>query len=109
MSTTQTAAKTSTIFGYCPAQGGKDRPCTTEKAVRVTVYEIDGDSTQADTCWLPRSIAEGLTVTEVREDDGATVYEVRATVPAWWVRRLDNRSAWERRGMTAPPMGSRPW
>ena len=98
--------KTHRIFGYSPAPRGF--ATQTPKAVQVTVYEIDGEDVRADTCWLPRSIAEDLEVRRVMQD-GVATYEVRATVPAWWVAKLDTRAAWQKAGMTRPPMPQRPW
>lgn len=94
---------TSKIFGYCPGN------LQTARAVRVTVCEVDGESLTADTVWLPRSICEGLTVKSVRNEDGTVSHEVRATVPAWWTRKLDSRPGWVRRGESRPPMAQRPW
>lgn len=96
-----------TIFGYSPARRGE--ATQTPKAVRVTVREIDGEDVAADTEWLPRSIATRLEVRRVREDDGSVSFEVRADVPEWWVRKLDTRAAWQKRGLAAPPMAQRPW
>jgi hypothetical protein len=90
------------IFGYCP--GNKQ----TNKAVFVTVIEVDGEGFRADTEWLPRSIAADLEVRRVVED-GVAGYEVRATVPDWWLKKLDTRAAWQHRGMSSPPMAQRPW
>jgi hypothetical protein len=94
--------RTHTISGYCPAN------LQTAKAVRVTITDIDGEGfSSIDTVWLPRSIAEGLTVTAEQEYQGGgeygTVHTVRATVPAWWVRKLDARPAWVRNGQTRAP------
>ena len=92
---------THTILGYCPGN------LQTAKAVRVTVLDVNGESIgSADTVWLPRSIAENLTVTEELDPTdswGATWLVVRATVPAWWVRKLDNRPAWVREGRSCAP------
>ncbi|HWA29140.1 MAG TPA: hypothetical protein VG734_26050 [Lacunisphaera sp.] len=82
----------------------------TEKAVRITIETIDGDYfSSIDTTWLPRSICQDLKVVTVTEDDGGKRYDVSATVPAWWVRKLDTRTSWEKRGMTRPPMATRPY
>lgn len=94
------------IFGYCPSPNGI--PVQTSKAVRVTVLVVDGEVVTADTCWLPRSISEDLQIKRV-ENEGVVGFEVRATVPNWWIRKLDIRPAWQKQGMSAPPMAQRPW
>jgi hypothetical protein len=94
---------TARITGTCPANK------MTDKAIRITVDYIDGEALRADTVWLPRSICTDLEVKRVTEDDGAIVTEVRATVPMWWVRKLDTRAAWQKAGRSAPPMAQRPW
>lgn len=94
------------IFGYCPSPNNV--PVQTPKAVRITVLEIDGDTVNADTCWLPRSIAQNLKIERIVRDH-VPCFEVTADVPEWWVRKLDTRTAWQKRGMSAPPMAQRPW
>lgn len=95
------------IIGYCPSPN--NFPIQTEKAVRVTVTHADGyDTPNADTCWLPRSIAKGLKVTKTVEQ-GVSVFTVTAIVPQWWTDKLDNRPTWQKRGMSTPPMAQRPW
>lgn len=92
-----------TVFGYCPNNK------QTAKAVRVTVVEADGETFRADTAWLPRSICTTLDVRRVVDIDGAVSYEVRATVPAWWLRTLDTRASWQHQGLRDAPMAQRPW
>jgi len=88
-------------------------PCRkmTDKAIRVTVDYVDGESMRASTCWLPRSICTDLVFTEVDngDNDGTSYLEISATVPMWWIRKLDTRAAWEHAGHTAPPMAQRPF
>lgn len=96
------------IEGWSPVQGRSDRPTTTPKAVRVTVYSVDGEPVSADTTWLPRSIATDLRIVETRED-GAICHRVTATVPAWWVRQLDTRAGWQKQGRASIPAAQRPW
>ena len=97
---------TAQIFGYCPSPNNTS--VQTPKAVRVTVRTIDGDTADADTCWLPRSIATDLQIKR-HVIDGCPVFEVTATVPMWWVRKLGTRARWQKAGLSAPPMAQRPW
>lgn len=91
------------IAGFC-ATTNHGAPITTDKAVRVTVHTVDGDSIGlADTTWLARSLCEDLTVSKYQHRDGSVEFEVTASVPAWWVRKLDTRPAWVRRGDARAP------
>ena len=93
---------TARISGYCPARK------MTDKAIRITVESVDGEFVNASTTWLPRSICSDLALVEKAEDDGTRYLAVSATVPAWWVRKLDTRTAWEARGMAGPPHATQP-
>jgi hypothetical protein len=95
------------ITGYIP-QGYTGRPQMTAKAVKVTIESVDGDHFRGESTWLPRSIAAGLVVREERDDDGSRATAFSATVPAWWLRKIDTRAAWEVRGHRSAPMATRP-
>jgi hypothetical protein len=62
----------------------------TAKAVRVTLTSVDGEDIQVDTAWLPRSICSGLQIDKVSDPYEGDYVRVRATVPAWWVRKLED-------------------
>lgn len=83
----------------------------TPKAYRVTVEFLDGETFRADTVWLPKSICRDVELVDVDngENDGTSYLEIRATIPAWFVSKLDNRPGWVRAGMRSAPMASRPW
>jgi hypothetical protein len=95
------------IRGVVP-EGHDRKPRLTEKAVRATVEYVDGEDVRVDTEWLPRSICSDLKVFEA-EEDGCKYTAFTATVPAWWVRKLDNRTAWQHAGMARPPQATRPY
>lgn len=72
--------------------GRNGKGLQTEKALRVNVFTADGeDFPSCETAWLPRSICESVEVwTETRQDSSGE-YKVdcfRATVAAWWTRKL---------------------
>jgi hypothetical protein len=93
----------------CIPEGFDRGPRMTDKAVRVTVDYVEGeDCGRPDTEWLPRSICSDLQIFQ-DEEDGIKFWAFSATVPAWWIRKLDNRAAWQHAGMARPPMATRPW
>jgi hypothetical protein len=98
--------KTARIEGWSPVRNGV--AVTTAKAVRITVEYVDGEGVNADTTWLPRSIATDLQVERIVDNNGLA-FRVTAVVPMWWIRRLDTRAGWEKAGMSRPPMAQRPW
>lgn len=99
------------IEGSCP-EGYTKRPQVTAKAVLVNVHWIEGIDPalafRAGSVWVPRSICTSLEVFEA-EEDGAKYTAVRATVPAWFVRKLDDRAGWEKAGHARAPMATRPF
>jgi hypothetical protein len=100
MNTTQATCR---IEGYSPA--GR----MTAKAVRVTLTSVDGEDARVDTAWLPRSICSGLQIEKVSDPYEGDYVRVRATVPAWWVRKLESERAasidWNR----PIPLAQKPW
>lgn len=103
------ANNTHRIFGYVPLCGSSKRPIVTAKAVRATVVDVDGEEVRAATVWLPRSIARDLKIVKVNDPENGVSYELTATVPAWWVRKLDTRAAWQVAGHRAAPFATLPW
>lgn len=96
------------IKGTIGVQGGNDAPIITAKAYSVTVRTVDDSEFRGDSAWLPKSIATDAQVRETREG-GVVGYEISATVPAWWVKKIDTRPSWQRRGFARPPHGQRPF
>lgn len=80
----------------------------TAKAFKVTVHTVNGESFRADTTWLPKSICSNIQISQCDEGDGYKYNELTATVPIWWIRKLDTRAAWEHAGMRSAPMATRP-
>lgn len=91
--------------------GYNKRPCVTERAVLVNVHHIAGIDPciayRAGSVWVPKSICTDLEIFEA-EEDGAKYWAVRLTVPAWFIRKLDDRAGWEKAGLARAPMATRP-
>lgn len=99
------------IEGSIP-QGYNKRPRITDRAVLVNVHHIAGIDPciayRAGSVWVPKSICTNLEIFEA-EEDGAKYTAVRATVPAWFIWKLDDRAGWQKQGLSRPPMATRPY
>ena len=91
------------VTGHVGVQGGNDSPIVTEKAWRVTFDTVEGlDVACAESHWVPKSIVVGDGMVTQRDKNGVW-YEFKGMVPAWFLRKLDTRPEWQRRGYARPP------
>lgn len=82
----------------------------TEKAALVNIESVNGESFRhADSTWMPKSIATDVSFERVVCEEGYVSFQFSATIPTWWLRKLDTRAAWQIAGLRSAPEAQRPY